>query len=157
VEKLITNTAPYAFAMKRLIDLGKGNDKEKQVPGAVSFYKEPFFETLLINLLPSIENQTGVELFKTYSYGRYYHLNEELKPHTDRKACEITASLCLQNEADSWPIWIKDRNGVNHSFSMHAGDAVIFKGIELEHWREKTHLATVLRFFFIMLINTGYM
>lgn len=130
------NTASYFTVLKKLSEIGKGNKNDKQVPGSVSYYKEPIFEKLLIHLLPQIEKLTAYQLYKTYSYARYYHLGEELKPHTDRHACEITVSLTLGYQRQTWPIWLLDRQQEKRSFTLEAGDAVIFKGIELQHWRE---------------------
>ncbi|MDR3697530.1 hypothetical protein [Mucilaginibacter sp.] len=133
----LIDAAPYYNIIKKLSEIGRGNNNDKQVPGAITYYKEPFFEQLLIYILPEIELYTGYELYKTYSYARYYHLGDELKPHTDRKACEITVSLTLGYEGRPWPLWIQDRKQNAHAFSLAAGDAVIFKGIELLHWREQ--------------------
>lgn len=134
--KGLTDTSTHALFVDKLLELGKGKTNDLQVPGSISFYKEPIFEKLLLYLLPLVENYTGYSLHKTYSYARKYNLGDELKPHTDRHACEITVSLCLRNESKPWPIWVMDKKGQAHSFVMEAGDAVIFKGIELNHWRE---------------------
>ncbi|OCX50637.1 hypothetical protein BEL04_22975 [Mucilaginibacter sp. PPCGB 2223] len=135
VKGLVDDTSAYWKIMNRLVELGKGK-QDPQVPGSQGFYKEPFFEKLLEHLLPDVEQQSGYKLYKTYSYARQYHLGEELKIHRDRHACEVTVSLCLGNEGQPWPLWLKDRSGQNHAFALEAGDAFIFKGIELVHWRE---------------------
>lgn len=132
---LIDTTAYYAFFGK-LVESGRGK-ANKLVPGSVGFYKEPLCEKLLEHLLPAIESLTGHKLYKTYSYARRYELGNELEPHRDRAACEITATLALGYEGKPWPIWVKDRQGQPHSFLLHAGDALIFRGSELPHWREK--------------------
>ena len=133
--KGLIDTTNYRKLMNRLEELGKGTH-DKQVPGSLGFYKEPFFEKLLEHLLPEIEKRSGYKLYKTYSYARQYHLGEELKIHRDRYACEVTVSLCLGNEGKPWPIWLRDREKNKHSFALEAGDAFIFKGVELPHWRE---------------------
>lgn len=133
----LIDTKTYFTTIKKLAEWGRGNKNDAQVPGSIGFYKEPFFEKLLQFLLPTIEFHTGYELLKTYSYARCYHLGEELKPHTDRQACEITVSLTLGYEGSSWPIWILDKQKEKHSFTLEPGGALIFKGMELKHWREK--------------------
>jgi len=135
VKGLMNDTSNYRKMMNRLVELGKGKH-DQQVPGSQGFYKEALFEKLLEHLLPAIEEHSGYKLYKTYSYARQYHLGEELKKHRDRHACEVTVSLCLGNEGETWPLWLKDRHGENHSFALEPGDAFIFKGIELVHWRE---------------------
>lgn len=125
------------FFFGKLVESGRGDVNDKQVPGATSFYKEMLFEKLLEHLLPKIETLTGYELFKTYSYARRYEIGNELKPHVDREACEITATLALGADGEIWPIWVEDREKKHHSFSLAPGDALIFRGMELRHWREK--------------------
>jgi alkylated DNA repair dioxygenase AlkB len=87
--------------------------------------------------LPKIEQLTGHQLYKTYSYARQYEIGNSLKPHRDRKACEITATLALGVEEDIWPIWLEDGAKTHHSFLLKPGDALIFRGHELSHWREE--------------------
>lgn len=135
VPSLIDTTAYDAFLVK-LAELGKGKRDTKQVPGAAGFYKEPLFERLLEHLLPAIEAHTGLALHKTYSYARRYELGNELKRHLDREACEVTASLALGYEGEIWPLWVEDRQGKPRSFLLRPGDALIFRGAELFHWRE---------------------
>lgn len=135
VPGLIDTTAYAAFLLK-LAELGKGKRDEKQVPGSIAFYREPLFERLLEHLLPAIESHTGLALYKTYSYARCYELGNELERHLDREACEITVSLALGHEGEIWPLWLEDRQGQTHAVMLRPGDALIFRGAELPHWRE---------------------
>lgn len=98
-----------------------------------SKYADPVMETILINLQDKIEEATGLELYPTYSYYRVYRPGNDLKPHRDRESCEISATLCFNfNYEDyNWPIYM-DGNKVN----QQSGDLVIYKGIELEHYRD---------------------
>ena len=98
-----------------------------------SKYADPVMETILINLQNKIEEATGLELYPTYSYYRVYRPGNDLKPHRDRESCEISATLCFNfNYEDyDWPIYM-DGNKV----SQQSGDLVIYKGIELEHYRD---------------------
>lgn len=121
----------YAYLLK-----GKGTLREdRQVPGSHIATGDPMFGKLLTSLLPAIEQHTGYKLYETYAFFRLYELGQELKRHTDRYECEVTVSLCLGYKGESWPIFIEDKDGREHSFVQEAGDAVIFKGIELPHWR----------------------
>ena len=74
-----------------------------------------------------------LELIPTYSFFSLYEKGNELKKHTDREACEITMSLCLGYEPNDnkWPIHLDDK-----SIDLMPGDAVIYRGIDLTHWRE---------------------
>ena len=105
-----------------------------QVPGAHSKYSVSLMESLLINLLPVMEENTGLELWPTYSYYRVYRSGDQLLPHTDRESCEISATLSLgynyPDGYEGWPIFIEDSG-----FIMGPGDMIIYRGTELTHYR----------------------
>ena len=107
-----------------------------QVIGAHAKYADPVMESLLLQLQSIIENNTGLSVHPTYSYYRVYRPGDELKPHKDRQSCEISITLSLGydycNSNYKWPIYIEGQACV-----LEPGDIVCYKGIELEHWREK--------------------
>ena len=109
---------------------------DNQVAGAHSKYGDPAMETLLLHLHPIMESNTGLSLHPTYSYYRVYRNGDELAKHRDRPSCEISCTLCLNYEyADknySWPIFMDGT-----SVTLEPGDLVIYRGCELDHWREK--------------------
>jgi hypothetical protein len=91
------------------------------------------FETLLKIKKTNVEKVTGLELIPTYSFARLYKTGNELQKHKDRPACEISVTIKLGDTKNfNWPIYI---NGT--SVTLDDGDAVIYKGCEVEHWREK--------------------
>tara|TARA_R100000963_G_C4639507_1_gene103227 strand:- start:979 stop:1458 length:480 start_codon:yes stop_codon:yes gene_type:complete len=123
-------------------------------------------QSLLLFLKPEMERQTGLSLFPTFSYFRIYKKGDTLGKHTDRDACEVSATLCLKG--DEWPIFIRggtdflslilnkvddlsstsdmlelsselEDNDESKVFSaaLSAGDALIYRGCDHEHWREK--------------------
>ena len=108
----------------------KGSDI--QVPNAVSLMQaDLMFETLLERIWPSMEEIVGEELIPTYSYARLYTNGDYLECHTDRPACEISATIQLgRSHHYAWPIYM----GGNR-IDMAEGDAVVYKGCEIEHWR----------------------
>jgi hypothetical protein len=107
-----------------------------QVPGAHAKYLDPAMESLLLVLLDTMQQNTGLVLHPTYSYFRVYRAGQELKPHIDRQSCEISATLCFNFSYDPkkymWPIFM-DGNRID----MMPGEMAIYKGAELSHWREK--------------------
>lgn len=110
---------------------------DKQCPRSYAFYCAPFFNRLLIDLLPSVEAISGKQLYPTYSYARLYKPLEVLAVHTDRASCEISVTLTLGFEGGVWPIFMGDADGTNASkIEMDVGDAVVYMGIEKPHWRE---------------------
>ena len=113
-----------------------------QVPGTHGKYGDPLMETLLLMSTPYVQANTGLELIPTYSYYRLYKPGDELHKHKDRPACEITATITLgwgykdTEKGWKWQILLTDTNGEQKSFSCDLGDGVIYRGLELEHWRE---------------------
>ena len=104
------------------------------VPKSFSAYALPETEALLLELTPKIARLVDKEVYPTYSYCRIYYTGASMRPHTDRASCEISMSLSLSG--DPWPLWFKV--GEQHvPISMKKGDAVLYKGLELEHWREE--------------------
>ena len=94
-------------------------------------------DALLAELLSVVERASGLALFPTYSYFRVYKPGDTLERHTDRPSCEISVTLCLGYEGDgAWPIWIEGPGGTC-SFSLAAGDAVMYRGTECWHWRDR--------------------
>ena len=121
--------SPYNF------DWGVWNDE--QIPGTYSHYSDIAMETLLQKLRPSVEKETGLELNETYSYARIYKKGDVLERHKDRYSCELSATLNLGG--DSWPIYLEPsgelgKEGVK--VDLEPGDMLIYKGCEVEHWRE---------------------
>jgi len=123
---------------------GKFNDK--QVPGNFSKYGDPIMDTLLSLSLEQMITLTGKDLVPTYSYHRLYTTGAELKRHVDRRSCEISTTLCLGYDISNvdtnkypdwdWPMFIKEKNGKEMPVHMKPGDMIIYRGCELEHWRE---------------------
>jgi hypothetical protein len=110
----------------------KETTNDDQCPLSEAIHGTPTFDKLLEDLLPYFEQACGKRLYPTYSYARLYKPGEKLEKHTDRPACEISATITLGFEGDVWPIYMAG-NKVN----MQVGDAVLYRGMEVEHWREK--------------------
>jgi hypothetical protein len=108
---------------------------DDQVEGSHSKYGDPAMETMLLHLHELMERETGLKLFPTYSYYRVYRAGADLKPHTDRPSCEISATLCFNFSYDpkttNWPIYM-----AGSRIDMMPGDLAIYRGCEIEHWRE---------------------
>lgn len=106
-----------------------------QVPLAHEKYADPAMESLLMYLLPTMEKNTGLDLYPTYSFYRVYRPGDTLHPHKDRPACEISATFCFNYSYDDsnyqWPIIIDDKK-----INLSPGDLAIYRGTELTHSRE---------------------
>ena len=127
-------------------EFGVWNDE--QVPNTYSHYADIVMETLLLVVQPIMEKQTGLKLIPTYSYARIYKKGDVLHRHKDRFSCEISTTLNLGG--DEWPIFIeKDSTKgkiIDKKYEsdftqgtkviLKPGDMLVYRGNELEHWRE---------------------
>ena len=131
---------------------------DKQVPGAFAFGHKPSFEALLVQMRPKMEELTGLSLYPTYAYARLYRTGDELKRHVDRAACEISATVLVGYRGQPSALFFGRKKGaeplirgkyddetIDREFLdgepqritlEHPGEAVIYKGRELIHWRE---------------------
>ena len=107
---------------------------DQQVPETYSHYADIAMETLLQWVLPTMEKHTKLKLIPTYSYARIYKNGDVLKKHRDRFSCEISTTVNLGG--DLWHIYLNNGKK-NIKVNLNPGDMLIYRGIELEHWREK--------------------
>ena len=109
-----------------------------QIPNTYSHYADIAMETLLLKCQPSMEKATGLKLYPAYTYARIYKKGDELKRHKDRFSCEISTTMNLAG--DDWPIYLEPsgetgKKGIR--VDLKQGDMLVYRGCELEHWREK--------------------
>lgn len=123
------NCAELTQILKQAVKDGL-TEKDIQCPKSQAVHGHPTFDKLLEDLLPHFETASGLKLLPTYSYARLYAPGEELKKHTDRPACEISATVTLGFDGKVWPIFMD-----GHAVNMKVGDAVLYRGQEVEHWR----------------------
>ena len=117
-------------------EFGVWNDE--QIPETYSHYADVAMETLLEKLKPLMEKESGLKLNETYSYARIYKKGDELKRHKDRYSCEVSTTLNLGG--DEWPIYLEpsgeeEKEGIK--VILNQGDMLVYKGCDVEHWREK--------------------
>ena len=116
-------------------EFGVWNDP--QVPETYSHYSDIVMETLLIKLLPVMEKETKLKLNPNYSYARIYKKGDILNRHKDRFSCEISTTLNLGGNC--WPIYLEPsgKEGLKGiKVDLKPGDMLVYKGNELEHWRD---------------------
>lgn len=142
---VITDSVLSAEQCKELTDyilhLSETNKtiKDGQCPLSDAIYGNPVMDAVLEDLRPVVEKVTGLKLYPTYSYARKYVPGEELKPHLDRPACEISATLTLGFDGKVWPIHVStDENEENDigAIEVPVGSMIIYRGEEINHWRE---------------------
>ena len=110
---------------------------DQQIPETYSHYSDIVMETLLQKVKPIMEKESGVKLTETYSYARIYKKGDELKRHKDRYSCEISTTMNLGG--DDWSIFLEPsgeegKKGIE--IKLEAGDMLMYRGCDLEHWRE---------------------
>jgi hypothetical protein len=61
-----------------------------------------------------------------------YTVNADLKKHKDRPSCEVSVTVMIGSDGIKWPIYMEGTE-----INMEPGDAAIYLGCEIEHWREE--------------------
>lgn len=110
---------------------------DPQAPDTPSFYADVLMESLLELLCPTVEQMTGLSLHPTYSYFRVYKRGDVLAPHRDRSSCEISMTVTLGFEAlERWPFYCS-YEGHATQVELDPGDAIVYRGCEVQHWRDE--------------------
>jgi hypothetical protein len=91
-------------------------------------------------LEPVLQDLVAEPIKRSYAFLGGYVGGSDLKRHTDREQCEYTLSLTLDAQpgpgrADAWPLGLVDRRGRERWARLAPGDALLFKGRELPHFR----------------------
>ena len=133
--KILSNilTPPECYELANKIESYEQPVGDSLVPNSFSAYALPETEQLLLKLTEYVSSIVGKELYPTYSYCRIYYNGATMRAHTDRASCEFSMSLSLTG--DPWPLWFMLDKPTPISLSM--GEAVLYKGLEFEHWREE--------------------
>ena len=142
--------ANYFYMQKQVYDTCKeakyispfeimlGDYNDVQIPNTYSQYANVAMETLMLKCQPDMEKVTGLKLYPAYTYARIYKKGDELKRHKDRFSCEISTTMNLGG--DPWPIYLEPSGETNKKgirVDLKQGDMLVYRGCELEHWREK--------------------
>lgn len=127
---------------------------DNQVQNAYSVKGGPVLEKILEDLTPRMEIETGKKLYPTYAYARLYQKGSELHCHVDRDPCEYSATITLGYAKHNWPLFISEHGEETDlgrynirgelcrvknlkKFDINIGDALLYKGCDHPHWREK--------------------
>jgi len=154
----INNCGELTQILQNLVATGQ-TTKDSQCPKSEAIHGNITFDTLLNDLTPHFEKACGKKLYPTYSYARLYKPGETLTIHSDRPACEISATITLGLQGKAWPIFMADpafdeseaekykSQGTGQfenikvknisKVNMSVGDAVLYRGMDKIHWREE--------------------
>jgi len=124
-----------------------GRFNDTQSPGNFSKYGDFLMESSLNLLTNKAEQFTGLQLNPNYAYWRLYEKGSILKKHKDRPSCEISATINLGGNLSNidknvypdyqWPIFVLDKNNFEKPIHLNPGDALIYRGCEVKHWRDE--------------------
>jgi hypothetical protein len=124
-------------SLKRYPENNQGGGTD--LSSRISWYADPLMEVVLQNSLSDVEKNTGLSLFPTYSFTRVYQKGDELKPHVDRPACEISVTCHITTVGEPWGIWMQAPGAAPTQHFLEPGDACIYRGCEVKHWREQAN------------------
>ena len=162
---LATFVANYFLMKKQVMDtcrqarfispyetlLGEYEGADGQIPHTYASYSDIVMETLMLKCQLIMEKTTGLKLNPAYTFARIYKNGDVLKRHKDRFSCEISTTINLGG--DSWALYL-DPTGASNVINekqnlikpnapkgikvdLKPGDMLVYRGCELEHWRNK--------------------
>src|SRR5262249_37153077 len=138
VRQLLNESARRRLAnvLFSLVQNGSLDYDDGQVERAYSGYRVPETESLLQSLCPLVSETTACSLLPAYSYVRVYCRGAVLTRHIDRPSCEVSVTLTVKADSPSaWPIFLAvDEKTIR--VELHEGDALVYRGHDLPHWRE---------------------
>lgn len=108
---------------------------------STGMYGDSILDNFLELNRSKISKLVNIPLLPTYTYARLYKTKETLSIHQDRPSCEISASITLDHDKDSeiWPFFFSRVNGYEdiHRQVIEVGGALLYRGIDLWHWRQE--------------------
>jgi hypothetical protein len=104
---------------------------------AYDSYGDDVYQDILYDKIPFIEHLADNVVYPTYQVCRAYKKGGGCLPHVDRGPCEISVSLFVGVTSDVYKshLCIKNYAGETHKVELQEGDAVVYMGCDLEHWR----------------------
>lgn len=91
----------------------------------------------------AVVSEIAGEPFKaSFPFYASYHPGSELKAHRDREQCVLSVSVQLDHDPEPsghapWPIYLQASDATTSvPVTMGLGDAAMFYGQEVRHWRE---------------------
>lgn len=135
-----TDAAILSRYMEYALKSGLYADREDRLPNLPSKYAkyaDPMMEVILVDSREAVEAIVGKELLPTYSYSRVYVEDDELERHLDRPSCEYSVTVNVARNGEPWPIWMQRGDDEPAKIALNPGDAVVYKGCDVHHWRNK--------------------
>ena len=128
--------------------LGSGGTHFRRDGTSLNGYGEACADVALYATREKIEAATGLKLNPGFSFVRLYRKGEKLRRHIDRGANEVNCTIQIY-ASKPWPLGV-DVGGKDKIIDQECGDALIYKGLEIPHWRDKydgdEHLQLILAY-----------
>lgn len=141
------NISNYRYHIRNLEVKEFFCETDKQVEGRKNIKNEPLMKYFHFQINRLVNLLTGEKIMPSYSFLAIYPNGSELKYHIDRPQCKWNISLALdmcpeeKKDTDSWPIYIKSNEDTDKEkiieVKLGLGDAVLYRGNKLYHWRDK--------------------
>ncbi|WP_375049752.1 sulfotransferase [Bradyrhizobium sp. 8-10B] len=132
------HTCALAGYYRRLVDSRSWELGDDQVARRHGWHNEAMARFIHHQLAAFVSAIVGQRACPSYAYVSAYQSGAELDAHVDRKQCEYTLSLVIDEQgglASSWPLHLLTDLG-RQSVTLKVGDGVLFRGHDLPHWRE---------------------
>jgi hypothetical protein len=105
-------------------------------------HNEPVAQRWHERLLPIVQQAVPEPIAPSYSYLGFYREGAALARHTDREQCKYTVSVTIDARpsparADAWPLCLELPDGMVARALLAPGDALLFRGCEIPHFRER--------------------
>lgn len=133
LKKKIFNTF-VKYDYKTLDNDSGGKRGDNMLKNTYCSYADLAMENLLSNIKNKVEDLTQLKLNESYSYLRVYKKGDTLYRHRDRQECAVSLTLNLGGD---WPFYFIDKNNIKVKANIKPGNALLYDGVNLVHWREK--------------------
>jgi hypothetical protein len=123
-------------------------------------YQESAAQFFHRQLTGAVSAVAGVRVKPTFAYVASYQGSADLGAHTDRLQCEYAVSLLIDYvpepvEQSPWPLQFAGPNRTGKVWQC-LGDAVLYCGTRITHWREQLAAAAVSTSMFFYFVNEGF-
>lgn len=126
---------------RELIAAGEWKLGDPQVSLRHGWHNESLARFVHHQLTGVIGRVAGEEVKPSYAYVSCYRAGAVLERHVDRKQCEITVSLLVEQATtgpgvEPWPLYFETPQGAV-AVTPAVGEAVVFRGCRLPHYRHR--------------------
>lgn len=136
------------FALAALRHYYRGLEREgylsygdAQVTTRRVLHNERASRCLHLQLVPLLNRIVPAPIKASYAYLAVYEPGSVLARHKDREQCEWNLSIPFDSDPETdrrsaWPIHLVATDGRPRAIRLGMGDGVLYRGTEVEHWRD---------------------